>query len=185
MINLEMNQNKIQVTSSDIVYRGKWLAVRKDEIVKPDGVRGTYEVVERRDIVAVIPKEQQFFYMVEQYRHAVQARSLEFPGGFIDESETPLQAAKRELQEEVGARAKHLTFLNTMWIVSGYSTQKVHIFLADSLTHTKQKLDVTESDLKVKKFTLKELEKMITTGIIKNGPTIAALGIYNMLHRDS
>jgi len=181
-----MNKNKkVRVTSSNVIYKGKWLTLRKDEIIKPDGVHGTYEVIERKDIVAIIPKEQSFFYMVEQYRHAVKARSLEFPGGFIDVSESPLQAAKREIKEEIGARAKNLTFLNTIWIVSGYSTQKLHIFLAENLSHAKQKLDDTEGDMEVKKFTLEEIEKLIKKGVIKNSPTMAALGMYNILYKSS
>lgn len=175
----------MRVTFSDVIYKGKWLTLRKDQIIKADGVHGTYEVIERKDIVAIIPKEQKFFYMVEQYRHAVKARSLEFPGGFIDARETPLQAAKRELKEEIGAQAKKLKFLNTIWIVSGYSTQKLHIFLAENLIHAEQKLDDTEGDLEIKKFTVKEIERLIKTGIIKNSPTIAALGIYNILHKSS
>ncbi len=173
----------MHVISSDVIYKGKWLTLRKDQIIKADGVHGIYEVIERKDIVAVIPKESEFFYMVEQYRHAVKARSLEFPGGFIDALESPLQAAKRELKEEIGVQAKNIKLLNTIWVVSGYSTQKLHIFLAENLTHAAQKLDDTEGDLKIKKFTIEEIERLIKTGIIKNSPTIATFAMYTIFLR--
>ena len=116
--------------------------------------------------------------MVDQYRYAVQARSIEFPQGFIDEGETPLQEAERELREEVGVEAKNLRWLNTLWVTSGYSTQHTHIFLAEDFYKSKQKLDDTEGDLTIKTFTLEEITELIKTGRIKNSPTLAALSIY-------
>ena len=54
-----------------------------DQVIKPDGVYATHEIVERRDIVTIIAREKKTFYLVEQYRYPINARSLEFPQGFL------------------------------------------------------------------------------------------------------
>ena len=97
--------------------------------------------------------------------------------------ETPEQAVARELREEIGVQAKTIQFLNTLWVVSGYSTQQVHIFYAEDFEKSVQHLDTSESDLVVKKYTHEEVIELIKQGGIKNSPTISAFGLYLLYKR--
>src|ERR1700716_344414 len=63
------------------VYENRWMSVREDEIVRPDGSTGVYGVVDKPDFALIIPAERGGFHLVEQYRYAVAARSWEFPQG--------------------------------------------------------------------------------------------------------
>lgn len=173
-----MQKTKATVLSSEVIYKGKWVTLRKDEIIKPDGTRATHEVVERKDGVLIIPYIGGKFSMVAMYRYAVNDTSWEFPMGFIEMGETPDEAAKRELEEETGLIPTSLTYLGNVWSWAGLLTQKLHIFYADKFIFGKQQLDQTEKDLIKKHFTFQQIQKMAKSGELRNSSTAAALGLY-------
>lgn len=172
-----MIKRKARVVSSEGIYEGKWLSVRKDNIVKPDGSGATYEIVERRDVVIIIPFSEEQFTLVRQYRYAMDEDSIEFPQGFVEDGESPEDAAKRELMEEVGmvGEIKKLGELNTS---SGFMEQTLHIYQALFKERTHQKLDDTEGDLRVLQLSSEELKDLIRSGKIKNSPTLAAFSLF-------
>jgi ADP-ribose pyrophosphatase len=175
---MKKREKTVKVVSSEVIYKSRWLTLRKDEIITQDGVPASYEIMERGDIVTVIAKEGASFYFIEQYRYPIGALSLELPQGFIDKGETPVQAAKRELHEEVGVTAEIMKYIGAVWVSAGYSTQQVHVFSAQGLGQSVQHLDATESDLRVKKYTREEMVALIREGKIKNSPTLSALTLY-------
>lgn len=172
-------KEEIRIISSEIAYKGKWLTIRKDEIISFNEINATNEVLERNDIVLIVPREKDFFYFVEQYRYAVRSRSLEFPQGFVNAGETPLEAAKRELKEETGFDAKYIELLNIIWPMAGYSNQTLHIFFSEDFEKGEQNLDHTEKGLGIKKVPYKQIDELIRKGAIKNGPTLAALSVLH------
>ena len=101
--------------SSKYVYENPWLKVRHDEVMKPDGTKGIYGVIEGRNYNMIIPKIGNQFFLVEQFRYTTSRMSIEFPGGAIEPNETIDAAAARELHEEtglLGGRLTHLGFLH-------------------------------------------------------------------------
>ena len=76
--------------------------------VSADGLEGDYIVVNARDWAIVIPEDGDDFLMVKQWRHGEGKLSIEFPGGVIDDGETPDEASVRELKEETGIIAREL-----------------------------------------------------------------------------
>ena len=107
--------NAWRTLSSEIAYQGKWLTVRVDQVLRPDGSKGTYELIDKKDFVVMIPRRDNRFYLVEQYRYAVGARSWEFPQGGCEEVIDLETCAKKELEEELGVKALNLVSLGNLW----------------------------------------------------------------------
>jgi ADP-ribose pyrophosphatase len=176
--------NAWKTLSSEIAYKGKWLTVRVDRVLRPDGTQGTYELIDKKDFVVIIPRIDDLFYLVEQYRYAVGAKSLEFPQGGCDDEIDLETCAKKELEEETGLRALNLVSLGKLWVAAGNSTQGCEVFLAEDAIHGKQSLEVSESDLEYRKFTEDQIVEMIKDGQIRSSNTIAAFYLY-LLKRKS
>jgi len=110
---------------------------------------GTFSVIESRDWAMVVPVLEagtgKSFIMVRQWRHGARAVSVEFPGGVIEDSETPLEGVKRELLEETGFSAKKWRKLSSMSPNPAIMSNTVHFFLAEELSREGgQKLDKDE-----------------------------------------
>ena len=103
--------SEFKTLSSKVVYENKWMRVREDAIERPSGQQGIYSVMEKPDFTVVIPVQDGYVYMVEQYRYPVEKRQLEFPQGTWEEEgdADPAELAAGELQEETGLLAKNWT----------------------------------------------------------------------------
>ena len=71
----------IRMLASGVVYEDNWMRLRRDDIERRDGVRGTYAFIEKRDFALVIPAERGGFHLVEEYRYPIGRRSWSFPQG--------------------------------------------------------------------------------------------------------
>lgn len=102
--------------SSTVTYRKKWLQIREEACELPDvRVLDPYIIIDIPsfcNIVIVTPKEE--VVLVKQFRHAVGIESIELPGGMIDKGEEPIEAAKREMQEETGYSSNDIELLYTL-----------------------------------------------------------------------
>lgn len=115
------------------------------ESLSPEKEKSNYIVLDTPDWVIVIPEIDDCFLMVEQWRHGANQLCKEFPGGVIDEGETPEQGALRELLEETGYKPKKLTKLGSMSPNPAIMSNHVHFFLAQDLVKEgKQELDADE-----------------------------------------
>ena len=110
--------------------------------------------------------------MVDLYRFSIRSMSLEFPAGLINAGEKPLEAAKRELEEEAGINAKKFTYLGWQYAFIGMSSDKAHIFLAEDIDFAKQNLDEAELGMKVRKIKISEIGNLIRTGKIRSEHTV-------------
>ena len=169
----------ITTLTSREVYRNHWMRVREDEILRSNGEKGIYGVVEKHDGAIILPIDGDRIWLVDQFRYAIQQRSLEPPqGSWEREVENPEELARGELKEEIGMRAAAMTHLGTLWIAPGFLRQKLHVFLATGLTPTEKDPDAEEHDLVVHSVPVEEFEQMIRDGRIQDGPTIFAWGLY-------
>jgi 8-oxo-dGTP pyrophosphatase MutT (NUDIX family) len=172
----------IRTVRSRLVYRSRWLALREDEIERPDGSPGTYAVIEKPDFVLIIPIEDDNLYLVEQYRFPVQARFLEFPQGSweLRPDANPVEVARGELQEETGLRASRLDHLGHLFIAYGMSNQGFDVFRATGLTPGARALEKEEQDLVVKRVRIAEFKQLVQAGEIKDAASISAWALLMM-----
>ena len=164
------------------VYRNRWMRLREDDVVLRDGSAGIYGVVEKRDFAVVLPWDGERFHLVEQYRHPVGERCVEFPQGAWEDEDHPDPAvlARGELEEETGLRAGALRHLGRLFHAYGFCTQSFDAFLATDLTPGTQALEPTELGLRTLTASPSELEAMIRGGILRDGPSVAAYGLLRL-----
>jgi len=171
----------ITTLSSREIYRNKWLRVREDEILRSNGQKGIYGVVEKDPCAIIIPIEAGRVWLVEQFRYTIQERALELPqGGWEMEIEHPEELARGELREETGLDAREMTLLGMHWIAYGFTRQKQYVFLATGLTQAETDPDPEEHDMAVHSVAVEEFEQMMLDGRIRDCCTVAAWGMYLM-----
>jgi ADP-ribose pyrophosphatase len=171
----------ITTLASREVYRNHWMRVREDDILRSNGEKGIYGVVEKHDAAIILPIDNGRIWLVEQYRYTIKERSLELPqGGWEMEINDPEELARGELMEELGLGAVKMTCLGQLWIAYGFLRQKQHVFLATGLTASDRDPDAEEHDLKAHSVTLAEFEQMMFDGTIRDGCTLSAWAMYQL-----
>lgn len=178
---LRADGHSIVTLSSREVYRNPWMRLREDEILRSNGQKGIYGVVEKADAAIILPIDRGRVWLVEQFRYTIQERAIELPqGGWEMEIDSPEDLARGELQEELGLHAAEMTWLGTHWIAYGFNRQKQHVFLATGLTEVEKQPDPEEHDLIVRCVTVEEFESMMLDGTIRDQCTMAAWCHYRM-----
>jgi len=127
-----------------------------------DGSRATRQVVVHPGAVCIIPHDGRVLYMVEQPREAVEEPALlELPAGKLDvEGETPLEAAQRELVEEIGKSAGDWRELKSFYTSPGFANERVWLFLATELYDVPNRPS-REERIEIVEFPLGEIDRAI------------------------
>jgi len=115
--------------------------------------------------------------LVRQYRLPAGKNLWELPAGRLDPGEKPLQAAKRELIEETGYRARSWSKLASFWVSPGYVQERMTIYLATGLT-AGPATPMDDERIEARWFTRKELQEMIRTGRIEDAKTIVGFFMW-------
>ena len=170
-----MTRDEEPTIESRLVYRGRILNLRVDTVRLPSGTLTQREIVEHGETICVVPLDEDGnVLLVEQYRKPAGQRLLEVPAGGIDEGETPEEATRRELQEEVGQTAGRLQHLTTFWLTPGFCTERMHAYLATGWKRSSLKLDEDE-DLRVVPTPLGGVFGLIERNVIRDAKSIAVL----------
>ncbi len=159
---------------SEQVYSGRILNLRVDQVEIDHGTATVREVVEHRGAAAIVPILGKSVILVRQFRYAASSDLLEIPAGTLEESETPEACARRELEEETGYRGNDLRKFLECYMAPGYSTEKIHFYLATKLERTRM---MTEEDerIRVEAVPVPDAMKKIRNGEIRDAKTICAL----------
>jgi len=167
---------KWKTLTSDIVFDTKWIKIQKDKVELPDGnVIDDFYTWRERNVsqVVAITKEKKILF-VRQYKHAANEICIELPAGYVDDGESFLDAAKRELLEETGYEASDLNFIGKLIHTPTKSPGVVHVFLATVIEKTSiQNLDQNEN-IEVLELEIEEVVKKISSGEIWASGTIAS-----------
>ena len=170
-----------EVRSSTVTHRGTLSTIRVDAVAMPDGSVADRETVEHANAVAVVALDPDGnVVLVRQYRHAVGERMLEIPAGKLDvDGESPADAARRELLEEVGMAAGEMVQLLHYFNSSGWSDEATTVYLALDVTPGAAPDSFTaeheEADLEVLRVPLDEAVRWIEAGTIIDGKSVIGL----------
>lgn len=164
-----------RVVRSELAFSGKLIKVRVDEVLLPSGRMVKREIVLHRGAVAILGVDGDEILMERQYRHAASKFMWEIPAGTIEEGETPIECARRELVEETGYSAETFEELIHFYVAVGYSTEVIHIFLANGLKRAKYSPEEDET-IKIQMIPLDEVLRMIRENEIEDAKTI--IGIF-------
>ncbi len=167
--------NEITV-KSETVFSGPVFRVEKSEVILPDGKSARRDVLRHLGAVCVIPiDEDNNVIAVRQYRTGFGGITLEIPAGKLDsKDEEPFSAAKRELQEEVGAVAKEWTYLGEYYGSPAIVDEKIHMYMAKELEYSDVSPDEDEF-IEIERIPLEVFKDMVIRGEIPDGKTQCAV----------
>lgn len=168
--------SRFERTSTETVYDGKTLSVRVDRYRHEDGGEVTREIVAREGSVGMVAHDGEQVYLVRQPREAVGLPDLlEIPAGRLDvDGEPPLEAARRELVEEIGKAAAHWEHVTTYYSSAGFSDEAVHVYLATGLSDASPEEDPAEDErIEIVTHPLADLDALIAE--VKDAKTLIGL----------
>ncbi|MDD6396993.1 MAG: NUDIX hydrolase [Selenomonadaceae bacterium] len=177
---LDLIETKI---SSENIYDGTLLHVKKDKVELPNGDISYREWIKHPGASAVIPvTDNNEIILVRQYRYPIQSLTMEIPAGKLDVAgEDPLECAKRELEEETGYSAQEYQFLTKLATTVGFSDEFIYIYAARGLKAGQQHTDEDEF-INVVTVPLAKAVEMVHSGEILDGKSVVAiLMLQNML----
>lgn len=161
---------------SDKVYEGKILNLKVDTVEMPDKKYSKREIIEHSGAVAMVTVTNDGeMVLVKQYRKAVEDFLLEIPAGKLEVNEEPRETAIRELKEETGLESDKLTYISEFYPSPGYSSERIHLFLAQDLREVPYEPEPGEF-LEIVKLPIDKLVRMVQLGEIMDSKTI--IGIY-------
>ena len=181
-----------RVIDSRVIHRGHYLTFRIDTIERADGSRGTREIAGHPGAVAILAIDHQDrVLLVRQYRVAVGEALLEVPAGTLDVAddgtiEDPDLAARRELEEETGARAASWQRIATFYTAPGFASERMYLYLATDLRPADgDRLSPDEDEhLLLEPMPWREAVAAAERGELRDAKTLVAL-LWLARHRDA
>jgi len=172
------SRKKARVVSSRVSYRGPVFWVTTDDVLEPTGIRARRDVVRHSGSVVVLAVDESSgsprVLLERQYRHAAGRFLLELPAGRIDEGESELHAAKRELLEETGYSARSWKRVLHFWASPGFVAEAMSLYLARGLKAGAAQPEDDEV-IELKLIPIKKAVSMVLKGTIQDAKTIAGV----------
>ncbi|MBY0505001.1 MAG: NUDIX hydrolase [Bryobacteraceae bacterium] len=156
--------------------------VTEDVAEDDDGFEIRRNIVRHNGSAVVMPvDEADRILLVRQYRLPAKQKLWELPAGKIDEGETALAAAKRELREETGLRAKTWTKLAAYWASPGFLEEKMNLYLATGLTQGESEW-MEDERIETRWFPWAEIDGLIAGGKMNDGKTLIGFLAWKRYH---
>ena len=169
---MELFEKKL---TSKQIFDGKVVKLFVDTVELPNGETAIREIVRHPGAVCVVPVTSEGeVIMVKQFRYPFEEVMLEIPAGKLEPGEDPLEAVKRELEEESGAVAGKIQHIGQLYTTVAIFDEKIQIYLATDLTFASAHPDQDEF-LETTKIPLKTLVEMVMNGEIPDAKTQIAI----------
>jgi ADP-ribose pyrophosphatase len=175
---------KATVLSSKLAYDGKVFSIFTDKIIEPGSLTPrTRDVIRHNGSIVILavdesrnPKDPDII-LIRQYRYAVGQFLLELPAGRIEPNEAPLAAAKREMIEETGFRAKRWSVLTKYFASPGFLGESMQIYLARDI---REGVSSPEEDehIEIVRTPLSQALALVEANKIQDGKTLIGLSLY-------
>ena len=174
------------IKNKSTIITTKLFKINKLDIEFDNQAIREYEVISGTGsgAVMIIPILGDNFLFIREYAAAINNYSLTFPKGKIDDGESILVAANRELQEEIGYKANKIRQIFSLNLAPGYMDHKTYIVLAENLVPSKLNGDETE-DLEVIKYNKNNLSNLLLESNNIDSRALASLYIYNQITNDN
>ena len=168
-----------KLISEEEKYKGPRFNVTQKIYLRDDGTKIIRDIVNPGEAAVILPiTEENEVVFITQYRESVNKVSLELQAGMVDPGEKPIETARRELEEETGLIANKIEPLISIYPSTGYTSERVHIFLAKDFENGKQRLDSTEEILSIKKIKIEECIEKIKKGELENASQLIGILLY-------
>lgn len=178
---------KAIILSSKLSFKGRIFNVYTDKVQEPNGSVNTRQVIRHSGSVVILaldastnPKDPDVI-LIRQYRHAAGQYLLELPAGRIEPGEKPLAAAKREMIEETGFRAKKWSLLTKYYASPGFLGEWMQIYLAEQITAGIAQPEGDE-DIELVRLPLSAAMALVATNQIHDGKTLIGLSLFAAAH---
>lgn len=170
------NQHKFEevTLSTEPIFQGKVISLQVDTVKLPNGETATREIVKHPGAVAVLALHDDRMLVVEQFRKPLEKCQIEIPAGKLEPGEEPLDAAKRELEEETGFKAGSIRHVCSFYTSPGFANEILHLYVAENLTKGETRLDDDEF-LECESITLEQAWQYMKEQRISDAKTITAL----------
>ena len=164
-----------QIVRSHAIYKDNWLEVRKDDVIRPDGASGTHGVVFLKPGVSVLAlDDEQRVYLTDEFHYGVGRRTIEVVSGGREPDEDPLDAARRELAEELGITAAEWIALGSFDPFTTMLCDPAELFLARQLNFGTSRQEGTEN-IRCVTMSLDEAIASVMDGTITHGPSCTVI----------
>lgn len=166
-----------QRLATNVVHRSPWFEVRSDDVVRPDGGHDTYtHVVAPGSVTVLAIQDDDHVVLTRQWIYTHGGTEWRLPGGAVDDADDdPLAAARRELAEETGLRARKWERLGEIHGADSLSNHVDHIFLATGLSQGEASLGPGEADLRVRTLPFCHALDLVRRGMLPHAGSSHAL----------
>lgn len=172
-----------ETLSSEIIYSGRVVKLRVDDVRLPNGRHTKREVVEHSDCVAVVAiDDNDNVLLVKQFRKPLEKELLEIPAGCIEPGEEPVATVSREMREETGYLPKSIKRMGGFYSTPGYCTEYLYLYLAYDLVPDRLYASDTES-IELVRVPSNQIAELIASGSICDAKSIAGLLLYLSLKK--
>lgn len=173
----------LQLISSEELLSTSIFRVTLDRAIDPDGFEIKRAIIQHIGSAVMMGVDaKRRILLVRQYRLPARKYLWELPAGRLDEGETPLKAAKRELIEETGFRAKKWSKLAFFYPSPGFLAESMTIYLAEDLTPGKA-TPMEDERIECGWFSSKQMGEMIERGEIQDAKTIIGWSMWKLRKR--
>ncbi|MDH6576950.1 8-oxo-dGTP pyrophosphatase MutT (NUDIX family) [Kitasatospora sp. MAP5-34] len=166
-----------------LVYGSDYVNVWLDDVDIPGIGRVDHHVLTmpRASTTAVVTDETERMLLLWRHRFITDSWGWEVPAGWADPGEEPVDAIRREVQEETGWSAGRVEPLTSYYALSGLSTMRFSSFHVTDCQYIGPPTDRSEAT-RVEWIPTKDVIKLATEGEITDGPSLTAISYYLGIH---